>query len=232
MARRLKTLGFKLGLHHVIRSYPLQFLGNFGQLSRWMKDHQDLSYSEKPSLPFDSKRRFDLHQYLIEHHIGSDAIDYLEFGVAEGVSFRWWVDKIKNPDSRFYGFDTFTGLPEDWGTFKAGDMSNGNEPPQIDDGRVSFYQGIFQQTLFDFLKAFPNDKRKVIHLDADLYTATLFVLTSMSPYLKSGDIIMFDEFNVAMHEFKAFNEWSQSFYIDYKVLGQVNNYYQIAIMIK
>ena len=42
---------------------------------------------------------------------------------------------------------------------------------------------------------------------------------------------MFDEFNVAMHEFKAFKEWSQSFYIDYKVLGQVNNYYQIAIMI-
>ena len=69
-------------------------------------------------------------------------------------------------------------------------------------------------------------------MDADIYSATLYVLTLITPFLKSGDIIFFDEFNVPLHEFKAFKEWSSSFYIDYKVLGGVNNFYQTAIMIK
>ena len=68
-------------------------------------------------------------------------------------------------------------------------------------------------------------------MDADIYTATLYVLTLITPFLKSGDIIFFDEFNVPLHEFKAFKEWSNSFYIKYKVLGGVNNFYQTAIMI-
>jgi hypothetical protein len=69
-------------------------------------------------------------------------------------------------------------------------------------------------------------------MDADLYSATLFVLTSITPFLRPGDIIFFDEFNVPMHEFKAFKDWSNSYYINYKVLGAINNFYQLAIMIE
>jgi hypothetical protein len=68
-------------------------------------------------------------------------------------------------------------------------------------------------------------------MDADLYTSTLFVLTSISPILNKGDIIIFDEFNVPMHEFKAFSEWIKAYYIQYEVIAAVNNYYQIAIQI-
>jgi O-methyltransferase len=46
-----------------------------------------------------------------------------------------------------------------------------------------------------------------------------------------GDIIIFDEFNVPMHEFKAFAEWVSSYYIKYEVIGAVNNFYQIAVKI-
>jgi hypothetical protein len=35
-----------------------------------------------------------------------------------------------------------------------------------------------------------------------------------------------------MHEFKAFKEWSSAFYIKYKVLGGVNNFYQTAVVIE
>ena len=111
-------------------------------------------------------------------------------------------------------------------------MANGNSPPKIKDPRILFYQGIFQQTLVTFLTTNKNKNRKIIHLDADLYSSTLYVLTLITPYLKSGDIIFFDEFNVPMHEFKAFTEWSHSFYIQYEILGAVNNFYQIAIKIK
>jgi hypothetical protein len=58
------------------------------------------------------------------------------------------------------------------------------------------------------------------------------VLTTLAPFIKKGDILFFDEFNVPMHEFKAFTEWVSSFYIDYEVLGAVNNFYQVAIKIK
>jgi len=68
-------------------------------------------------------------------------------------------------------------------------------------------------------------------MDADLYTSTLFVLTSISPFLGKGDILIFDEFNVPMHEFKAFTEWTQSYYIKYEVLAAVNNFYQVAFRI-
>ena len=142
------------------------------------------------------------------------------------------MEHISSKEARFYGFDTFSGLPEAWGSFKKGDMNNGNEPPEIVDHRHAFYQGLFQQTLVPFLKDYKSDRRKVVHMDADIYSATLYVLTLITPYLRKGDIIMFDEFNVPMHEFRAFKEWSEAFYINYKVLGSVNNFYQMALIIE
>ena len=112
-------------------------------------------------------------------------------------------------------------------------MSSGNEQPPMPGNRHQYFQGLFQETLPGFIKNYKHSsKRKLIHMDADLYSSTLFVLTSLSPYIRKGDIILFDEFNVPMHEFKAFKEWTESFYIDYEVLGAVNNFYQTAIKIK
>jgi hypothetical protein len=202
-----------------------------GELSFWINNHQKIKYSDFYSSKFDYSKRYLLYSFLIENIIPGTPIDYLEFGVSKGVSFRWWAEKIKDEDSRFFGFDTFTGLPEDWGSFKKGDMDNNNEIPQMDDARCSFYQGLFQQTLPSFLKNYSSDKRKIIHMDADLYTSTLYVLTSISPILNKGDIIIFDEFNVPMHEFKAFSEWVKAYYVQYEVIAAVNNYYQIAIQI-
>ena len=229
--RKLKYHFFKLGVHRFVPGRSLVFLGHLSIMSRWISRKKGLEFSNFPSKTFDYSRRFDLYKFVIENELFDNEIDYLEFGVAEGVSFRWWIKQIDHKNSRFYGFDTFSGLPEDWGPFKKGDMSNGNEPPEVDDSRCQFYQGIFQNTLYDFLKTYKSEKRKVIHLDADLYSSTLFVLTTLSPYLNSGDILLFDEFNVPLHEYKAFREWTESFYINYSVIAEVNNFYQVAIKI-
>jgi hypothetical protein len=71
----------------------------------------------------------------------------------------------------------------------------------------------------------------VVHLDADLFSSAHFVLTSIARYLKEGDIIIFDEFNVPNHEFFAYKCFSDSFYIKTKLIGAVNNYLQVALKI-
>ncbi|MFD3000591.1 class I SAM-dependent methyltransferase [Pontibacter toksunensis] len=230
--RNLKGLFLKLRLDHLIPIHIFEFLALSAKLSKWVSQHSNIGFCDFYTSKFYHQKRFELYEYLIQTQHLDLAIDYFEFGVSRGVSFKWWVDRIKQEEARFYGFDTFTGLPEAWGPFKKGAMSSGNVPPQIEGSRHFFYQGLFQQTLFNFLKGYKSDKRKVVHMDADIYTATLFVLTTLSPFLNKGDIIIFDEFNVPMHEFKAFYEWSSSFYIEYEVLGSVNNFYQTAIMIK
>lgn len=232
MRRKLKSWFFLFKLHHFVPSKTFNFLAHLAELSRFINSQQKISFSDFYSNKFIYKKRKDLFEYIVVEELLDKPIDYLEFGVCKGDSIRWWVKRLKNKKSKFYGFDTFSGLPEDWGPFKAGDMSNGNSPPEINDKRVLFFQGVFQQTLVPFLASYKNKNRKVIHLDADLYSSTLYVLTLITPYLKPNDIILFDEFNVPMHEFKAFYEWSNSFYIKFEIIGAVNNFYQIGVRIK
>jgi len=228
----LKGMFFVCRFDRLVPSNAFNFLSHIAELSKWISIHKKNCKNDFYSKTFNYSKREELYEQVITDCNLDTNIDYLEFGVSKGTSFRWWIGRIKNVDARFYGFDTFTGLPEAWGSFKKGDMGNGNKPPIIEDNRHEFFQGLFQQTLLPFLSKYKSDKRKVIHMDADIYSATLYVLTLITPYLKSGDVIFFDEFNVPLHEFKAFTEWSKSFYIEYKVLGGVNNFYQTAIMIQ
>ena len=75
---------------------------------------------------------------------------YLEFGVASGSSFFWWMKKNTHPGSVFRGFDTFEGLPEDWGGFKKGAMAF--DQVEANDGRAEFIRGIFQESLHPFIE--------------------------------------------------------------------------------
>lgn len=166
-----------------------------------------------------------------KEHLTDVAINYMEFGVAQGFSFRWFLDQNTHLESRFYGFDTFTGLPEDWGHFKKGGFDNNNEVPEINDPRGRFYQGLFQQTVPGFLPVLNNSRRNIFMMDADLYSATIYVLTAIAPFLKKGDIIFFDEFAVPTHEFKAYYEFVQSYYFDLELIAAANNYYFVAFKV-
>ncbi|NVO08689.1 MAG: class I SAM-dependent methyltransferase [Bacteroidales bacterium] len=213
---------------------PMFFGYNTLSLSKWIsKQDSKGTYNDFYTSKRDYARRYKLYQHILEtKNLADIPIDYLEFGVCQGNSFRWWVNGNKNQDSRFYGFDTFEGLPEAWGmVFKKGDMNA--IIPDIDDKRVEFIKGLFQETFIPFTQShsLKSEKVKVIHLDADLFSSTLYILTSIAPYLKKGDILLFDEFNVPNHEFHAFQCFTQSYYIKTKLLGAVNNYLQVALEI-
>lgn len=230
--RKLKGLMYKYKVHRFIPSRKLDFIAHVGYASKWISEQKDLKFTSFYKKDFVYKDREKMHDFLLESEDLKGQIDYLEFGVSKGGSFRRWLSLNSHADSKFYGFDTFDGLPEAWGSFPKGAMSNGNEIPVVNDERATFYQGLFQQTLIPFLKSYKSEIQKVIHMDADLYSATWYVLALITPYLNKGDIILFDEFNVPLDEFKAFKEWSETFYIDYEVLGETNNYYQLSIKIK
>jgi hypothetical protein len=233
LIRKLKSLFIRYHLHVVGEPLSRFFLlfSYMSRLSRWIAQSPKPLYNDFYSPKHNYNKRYELYQYIIDlEHL--DAICYLEFGVSQGHSFKWWVEHIRNENSHFVGFDTFSGLPEKWGIFEKGVMSVDGAVPQIDDPRCEFVKGLFQATLPAFLRNYHWSLRKVIHLDADIYSSTLFVLTSLAPLLKKDDILIFDEFNVPLHEFKAYLEFSNSYYIRSEMIGAVNNYFQVAFKIK
>jgi O-methyltransferase len=139
--------------------------------------------------------------------IGRDEpITYLEFGVADGGSFRRMVGEFSHPDSLFVGFDSFVGLPEDWLMHKRGAFSNSGLTPAVDDNRVRFVQGWFQNTLHENLPWLRKHLkgRVLIHYDCDLYSSALFVLSSLWPCCSEYHFIMDDFLQddiVALHDF-------------------------------
>jgi O-methyltransferase len=173
-------------------------------VSDWIKSNKD----KVQVLP----DRFDLYSYLNKNVLHNDAIDYLEFGVYRGDSIRRWSTINTHPNSRFFGFDSFEGLPEGW-TNKHGEGAfdvSGNIP-QIDDPRVSFVKGWFQHTLRPMLANFQPRSRLVIHNDSDLYSSTLYVLATLDQLIVPDTVIVFDEFCVALHEFRAFFDYQRAF---------------------
>jgi len=215
-------------------SKPYLLAYNTLQLSKWASKQDEKSIlNDFYTAKRDYSKRYDLYQHVIDSQdLKEQSFDYFEFGVFGGSSFQWWLDNTTNKDSRYFGFDTFEGLPEAWGTFRKGEMTA--EVPEVGDSRGEFIKGLFQDSVPVFLRntEIDRNKRIILHLDADLFSSTLFALTTMAPYLKKGDILMFDEFNVPNHEFYAFKLFCDTYYIKTKLIGAVNNYYQVAFIIE
>jgi hypothetical protein len=232
LIRYSKKLFIRLQLHRLF-GWLSSFFANMFYLtkfSQWAYTNRKVAYNDFPG-KWDYQKRYDMYKWVIENEQLTDAINYMEFGVAQGYSFRWFLEQNKHEASKFYGFDTFDGLPEDWGPFKKGTFSNNNKTPEINDDRGKFYKGLFQQTVPGFLKEVDGSKRNVLMMDADLYSATLYALTMLAPMLKKGDIIFFDEFVVPTHEFKAFLDFTQSYYINLELIAAANNYYFVAFKV-
>ena len=234
LIRKIKALFFRFKLHIFIKPFEGVFVNAayLSKLSRWIDKTPKGKFNDFYNKKVNYTDRFKLHEFVIKEEIQNQSIDYLEFGVASGIAFKWWVEKNKNPGSRFFGFDVFTGLPEDFGVMKKQHYDTDGQTPKIQDNRVTFIKGLFQDSLPVFLHDYKPQRKKVVHMDADLYSSTLFVLTKLLPFLEKDNIIIFDEFGVPTHEFRAFDDIISSYNLRYELLGAINNYLQIAIKIK
>ena len=155
-----------------------------------------------------------------ERYFSLDLLDglFLEFGVAGGNSIRRIA--TLNPSKKIYGFDSFHGLPERWGTLPQGyfacDIPN-NLP-----SNVELVVGLFEATLPQFLAEHPGDVA-FAHIDSDIYASAKCVLDNLKPRLKTGSILAFDEIwahsNYQEHEAKAFAEFLNDTGFHYHCIG-------------
>ena len=136
---------------------------------------------------------------------------WLEFGVYKGESLRFFAGLDQNPSSRFIGFDSFEGLPEDWRGMAAERFDLGGNIPVIEDPRVRFVRGWFQDSLppiiSELRESLADGRELVVHFDADLYSSTLFLLFALHDLTDRYHFI-FDEFSG--HETRALFNFLQA----------------------
>jgi Macrocin-O-methyltransferase (TylF) len=146
---------------------------------------------------------------LAGREVSNKDVLYLEFGVYQGATTRYWSKLLGNPSSKLHGFDSFEGLPEVWTDAAGkGHFSTKGAIPTVDDPRVKFFKGWFDQTLPAYEVA--DHEVLVLNFDADLYSSTKCALDRMSNYIVPGTYLYFDEFSDLQHEFRAFVEFCSS----------------------
>lgn len=147
-------------------------------------------------------------------------VAFVEFGVHQGASLRWFAARFAHADARFWGLDTFTGLPEAWGAMPAGTFDAQGRPPELDDARVRCLPGLFQDTaprLLDELAACAH-LPLLVHYDADLYASTLFALALVDRLGRPYTAIL-DEFTG--HETRALRNYCQGWRAGVDFQGRV-----------
>lgn len=157
-----------------------------------------------------------LSEVLNEH----DEITFIEFGVWEGYSLKYFSEQNKNPNSMFIGLDTFEGLDEVWVDFSMDQFDVDGKLPNITDRRVQFFKGYFQDTFGQLEQAVQGRSNFIVHFDADLYSSTLFALTKIDE-LTGQYYAIFDEFNAG--ENTALYNYMQAYLAKNNFLAKTSN---------
>ncbi len=178
--------------------YNLNGAFNYLHTGWWLRAH-----GYRPGVQVGSRE--EVFRY-IANDLGNRDVLYQEFGVNRGASMRQWSALLSNPQSKLHGFDSFLGLPHDWTLegHERGFFSTGGKVPEIDDPRVQFFAGWFNETLPSY--QWPDFDVLVVMLDADLYSSTVTVLEHVKERLLPGSYLYFDQFHHRCDELRAFAE--------------------------
>jgi len=176
--------------------------------------------------------------------------DYYEFGIFKGFSFWFAQKKAKElglENVRFFGFDSFEGLPTIEGVdktrrniFYRGQYSCSQKDVEknlnkfgVDWSRTFLIKGFFTESLNERIKKqHKMDKIAIALIDCDLYSSTAEVLNFIKDMLSNKCILMFDDWNCfgkdnIRGQRKAFNEFLEKNndfvakpYFSYSLYGQ------------
>lgn len=174
--------------------------------------------------------RFALYEATLKQ-ISVDGL-VCEFGVFQGESINFLAARL--PESTIYGFDSFEGLPEDWrAEVRAGHFKMQKLPPVR--SNVGLIQGWFNKTVPSFLAEHPQPAA-YLHIDSDLYSSAKTVLDLFAARIRTGTVIIFDEFfnypGWKEGEYKAFQEFAAAHGTAYEYIGYSARDEQVAVVIK
>ena len=156
-----------------------------------------------------------------------------------GVWIGWSTRLISDTSGRtVYGFDTFSGLVEDWhvddqmviksGTFSLAEPMAQRLMPDTgvtldEDGvpgtlgrDVQFVKGMTYDTLVPFLAARPGSPIRLFHMDLDTYESCLHALETCKDHFVEGSILIFDEYLVTNGEMQAFYEFQRKYDLQWR----------------
>ena len=155
----------------------------------------------------------------------------LEFGVFSGTTINHIAQLTQE---RVYGFDAFTGLPEEWRPGFAKGAFNVSAIPAVR-SNVELVVGLFENTLGPFKDRNRGMTASLIHIDCDIYNSTVTVFRELSEMIVKGTIIVFDEyFNYPgwrQHEYRAFQEYVTKHNKTYEYVSLVANHQQVGVRI-
>lgn len=139
----------------------------------------------------------------------------LEFGVSDGYSFikmLYATRFLKMLDRVIvHGFDSFEGLPESFDERDKDAIANdswvasqykGNyeelkEFCSLNYSNYCIHKGYFEDTITDdFLKTLETNLPILVWIDCDYYTSARTVFERIIPYLPSGCVIYFDDYDL------------------------------------
>ncbi len=176
---------------------------------------------------------FETQKELIEYSLARVKVDghYMEFGVFTGGTMRFMAKR--EPGKTFHGFDSFEGLPEDWGGFSLGAAAFDAQGrlPKVP-ANVHLHRGWFDRSLPEWLDQNPGPIA-FMHVDCDLYSSTKTIFELLAARLQPGTIVLFDEYfnypNWRRHEFKAFREFVQERQVKYEYLAYARQQVTVRI---
>jgi len=185
-------------------------MANYLEVGRWMRTRG-----------FAIPRRLERREAIFDRiaaEVSASRVLYLEFGVHRGASMAYWSRLLRSAESRLHGFDSFEGLPEKWNVAsRKGSFSTGGAVPILDDARVTFFKGWFDEVLPHY--SLPDHERLVVNLDADIYSSTVYVLDFLKSSMPVGTFLYFDEFSDRLHELRAFDEFLCATAMRFRVFG-------------
>jgi hypothetical protein len=161
-----------------------------------------------------------------------------ELALDLGVWLGWSTRLISDACGRtVYGFDTFSGLVEDWqiddqivikrGTFSLSEplaqrfmrdtgVSLNEGVPAALGRKVQFIKGSTYETLAPFLADRPAAPIGLFHMDLDTYESCLHALEACKERFAGGSILVFDEYLVTNAEMRAFFEFQGQYELEWR----------------